>query len=64
MLTVGKVDIFTISEFQLIKTISDRCYNYFPQDYSKYTDTDTVQTDGINHPTELMIIPEYLKVAE
>ena len=58
MLTVDEVDILTISEFKLIKTISNMYYNYFSQDYSKCTNTDTVQTDDINCPIESIIILE------
>ena len=56
MLTVDKVNILTISEFKLIKTISDVYYNYFSRDYSKCTNTDTAETDSNSHPIELIIL--------
>ena len=57
-LTGDEVDIFRISEFKLIKIISNIYYIYISWDCSKYTDTYTVWTDGINHPIELIIILE------
>ena len=64
MLTVDEADILTNSKFKLIKTVSDMYYNYSSWGYSKCTNTDTVQTDGINHQIELITLLEYLKVAE
>ena len=64
MPTVDNVNIITISEIKLIETVSDMYYNYFSQDYLKCTDTDTIWTNGINYPTELIMLLKYLKVAE
>ena len=64
MLTVDGVDILTISELKLIKTVSVIYYNYFSQDYSKCSDTDSVETDGITYQIELMPSVSTLSVSE
>ena len=62
-LTVNTSWHFDNFKVQLIETISDMDYNYFSQNYSKCTNTYTIQTNCIKHPTELIILLK-LKVVE